>query len=68
MLEKQKHLSQAIQEYRVALLANSKELDSSESLDLAHRRLVSALASEGGAPQAESVAQVRKAKAVTAVE
>ena len=68
VLEKQKHLSQAIQEYRVALLANSKELDSNESLDLAHRRLVSALASEGGAPQAESVAQVRKATAVTAVE
>src|SRR6202011_781939 len=61
VLEKQRHLSQAIQEYRIALLAKSKELDSSESLILAHRRLGSALVSGGRAHQAESVAEIRKA-------
>jgi tetratricopeptide (TPR) repeat protein len=61
VLEKQRHLSQAIQEYRSALLAKSKELDSSASLILAHRRLGSALVSGGRAHQAESVAEIRKA-------
>jgi tetratricopeptide (TPR) repeat protein len=61
VLEKQRHLSQAIQEYRVALLAKSKELDSSESLILAHRRLGSALVSPGRAHRAESLTEIRRA-------
>ncbi len=60
VLERQGHLGQAIQEYRAAVLAKSKELDSTEWVVLAHLRLGEALVSEGRAHRAEGIVELRK--------
>jgi tetratricopeptide (TPR) repeat protein len=61
VFEKQGHLGQAIQEYRTALLAESKELDGPEWLVLAHHRLGEALVREGRAHRAEGIGELREA-------
>ena len=59
--EQQGRLGQAIQEYRVAAAAESKELDSSDWRVLAHLRLGEALVREGGAHQAEGIVELQEA-------
>jgi len=62
VLERQGQLSGAIHEYRAALLApKAAEVNGSEWLAVAHRRLGAALVSEGPAHWAEGIAELRKA-------
>jgi tetratricopeptide (TPR) repeat protein len=60
ILERQRHLDQAIQEYRAALLPNPKELDDSEILHRAQLRLGEALVSQGREHRAEGIAELRR--------
>jgi tetratricopeptide (TPR) repeat protein len=66
VFEKEGHLSDAIQEYRLAVLAkpnelDREELDKNEWVALAHQRLGSALVRDGHAHQQEGIAELRKA-------
>jgi tetratricopeptide (TPR) repeat protein len=61
VLEEQGHLDAAIQEYRVALRVNPKELDDKDCVQMAQLRLGEALVSQGRAHRREGIDTLRNA-------